>query len=139
MRLEDVNKTYVISLPKSDRLTDTMGILWSCAIEPEIWNATRMENGADGLKATFKAIFENALKKGFSTCLIFEDDIKVANMSIGINAYMRRAVDYLPQDFHILKFGANLLTPVIKYNDTISGIHLSYALHACLYLSLIHI
>ncbi len=130
MKCYNIDKTYIISLPNSERLERTMVSLRLAGLHPEIFNAIRMKDGAEGLRLTMKSIFQNCLKKGFNNVLIFEDDVSVV---YGFKDQAKKAIDDLPTGFHLCKFGANLLTPVTKVSENLNQIGLSYALHACLY------
>ena len=134
MDYNDIHKTYVITLPNSDRQEETKRQLDNQGIKFEWYTGIRnKEDGATGLRQTFKAIFTDCLKKGFNNVLIFEDDIEFCvknNFQLG---EMMKVIDDLPNDFHLCKFGANLLLPVSDVTESLNRIKLSYALHAVLY------
>lgn len=132
MRFEDIQKIYVISLPGSPRREIVRAEMAKHNIHFEFWDGIEnKEDGAMGLKDTFECIFETSLKKGFNNILIFEDDVKfLVDMPI---AEMDWVIEDLPEDYHICKFGANLLVPVEKITNHLNRVRMSYALHAALY------
>jgi len=134
MRFDDIQKTYVITLPNSDRQEETKRQLDNQGIKFEWYTGIRnKEDGATGLRQTFKAIFTDCLKKGFNNVLIFEDDIEFCvknNFQLG---EMMKVIEDLPDNFQLCKFGANLLLPVSQVTENLNRIKLSYALHAVLY------
>jgi len=131
MRYSEINRTWVISLVGSQRRVDTFFQLYDNKMDFEWRDAIKLEDGAEGLKKTFKAIFDNALYYEHDNVLIFEDDVtflynNAKDMIIGT---MRD----LPDGYHMCKFGANLLAPVTKVTENLNRISISYALHAALY------
>jgi hypothetical protein len=134
MDYNDIHKTYVITLPNSDRQEETKRQLDNQGIKFEWYTGIRnKKDGATGLRQTFKAIFTDCLKKGFNTALIFEDDIEFCvknNFQLG---EMMKVINDLPDEFQLCKFGANLLLPVTVVTENLNRIKLSYALHAVLY------
>ncbi len=132
MTWDDIQKVFVISLPGSPRRDKVREELISNGILFEFWDGIRNnEDGAIGLKQTFKNIFTTCLQKGHNNVLIFEDDAKF-NYSMAQHE-MQWVMEDLPTEYHILKFGANLLLPIVKITDYISMNRMSYALHAALY------
>jgi len=132
MTVKDISKVYVISLPDSDRRQAVKHELnnnfiwfnWYDGIEDK-------EDGAKGLKQTFKKLFTECVEKNISSVMVFEDDAMFL-CDKGYNEIGKVLAD-VPEDYHIVKFGANLLCPVSKVTDNINRILMSYALHACLY------
>jgi len=132
MTVKDVSRIYVISLPNSERRQEVKHEMnkhfiwfnWFDAIENK-------EDGANGLKETFKKLFTKCLQKGQNNVMVFEDDA----MFLCENAYeeIGKVLTDVPENYRIVKFGANLLAPVHRITDNLNGIKLSYALHACLY------
>lgn len=132
MDLKKVEKIYVISLPNSERKREVKHELnknfiwfnWYDGIENK-------DDGAVGLKETFKKLFTECLSKGVDNVLVFEDDAMFTDGSTYND--IQECLKDLPEDYHICKFGANLLFPVSKVTDKINRIMTSYALHACIY------
>lgn len=132
MTVKDIDRIFVISLPNSERKQDVKHELnknfiwfnWYDGIENK-------EDGAQGLKQTFKKLFTECLEKNITNVLVFEDDAvftcEKANEEIG------KVLNDVPEDYHIVKFGANLLFPVSKVTENINRCLRSYALHSCLY------
>jgi len=131
MRYSEINRTWVISLVGSKRREAAFFELYDNKIDFEWQDAIRLENGAEGLKKTFKTIFDNALYYEHDNVLIFEDDVTFLynNAKDMIIDTMRD----LPDGYHMCKFGANLLAPVTKVTESLNKISISYALHAALY------
>lgn len=132
MQFSDIQKVYVISLPGSPRREVVRAEMNKHNISFEFWDGIEnKQDGAKGLKDTFECIFATCLMKGFNTVAIFEDDaIFLTNMAI---TEINWVLEDLPDDFHICKFGANLLTPVDKVANYLNRTKMSYALHAALY------
>lgn len=132
MRFDDIQKIYVISLPNSKRREVVRAEMAKYGIPFEFWDGIEnKEDGAKGLKDTFECIFATCLMKGFNKVLIFEDDVKfLVDMPV---PEMIWVLEDLPEDFHICKFGANLLIPVEKITRFLNKTRMSYALHAALY------
>jgi hypothetical protein len=131
MTFYDIQKIYIISLPGSPRRSIVREEMGKHNISFEFWDGIKMEDGAKGLKQTFKEIFETSLMKGFNNVLIFEDDCKfLVDM---VRSEINWVIEDLPESFDICKLGANLLLPVEKTTASISKIKMSYALHAVLY------
>jgi len=132
MDLKSIDRIYIISLPNSERRLDVkhelnknfMWFNWYDGIENK-------QDGAEGLKQTFKKLFTECLEKGMGNVMIFEDDAMFTEGSSyeDIAAVLKE----LPESYHLCKFGANLLAPVSKVSENINRILMSYALHACLY------
>lgn len=132
MDLKEIGRIYVISLPNSERKPHIKRELnknfiwfnWYDAIENK-------EDGAKGLKDTFKKLFTECLDKGFGNVMVLEDDAVFTRESSYKD--ISEVLKDLPPDYHLCKFGANLLCPVSKITDNLNRIIMSFALHACLY------
>lgn len=131
MRFEDIDKTFVISLPDSKRRMAVKEQLQGQFIYFYWYDGIKMNDGADGLKTTFKKLFTECLENGYKNVLVFEDDaMLLTDMAI---TNINWVLEDLPDDFHICKLGANLLCPVEGITDYISRIKMSFALHASIY------
>lgn len=132
MTVKDINKVYVISLPNSDRKQAVKHELNNNFIWFNWYDGIENKgNGAEGLKQTFKKLFTECLEKNVSNVMVFEDDA----MFVCQKGYeeIGKVLADVPEDYHMVKFGANLLCPVSKVTDNLNRILMSYALHACLY------
>lgn len=131
MTFDDIQKTFIISLFGSDRRDVVKKEMRDHFIYFEFWDGVKKEDGAAGLKEAFHQIFETCLQKGHFPALIFEDDVRFKTDMA--TTKMQWVMEDLPKDFHICKFGANLLHPVEQVTEYISRIRMSYALHAAIY------
>lgn len=123
--------TFVINLKeRTDRLHHIHNHFGAFGVGYKLWEASFNEQGEVGLKETFKNIFKKCLKERISP-LVFEDDafFLVHNFN---DEYKKVMLD-VPDCYHIVKFGANLLSPVNKITENVNLIKMSYALHACKY------
>lgn len=132
MRFDNIDMTVVISLPDSGRRGIVKKELQNNEIDFSFYDGIRnKEDGAEGLKATFKKLFTMCVALNVKSILVFEDDV---NFVVDNPSYeMNLAIQDLPEDFHLCKFGANLLFPVSKVTSSLNRITASYALHAVLY------
>jgi len=65
-------KIFVINLPeRTDRLIEIAEQLYKWGIPYELINATKHENGAEGLRITVENIFREAIKNEWESVLIF--------------------------------------------------------------------
>lgn len=132
MNIKDIDRIYVISLPGSERRNDVRHHMNDNFIWFHFYDGIEnKEDGAAGLKETFKKLFTEALNKGYKNLMVFEDDASFTCSNV--HHEIGWVINDLPADYHICKFGANLLLPVEKVTDNINRVKLSYALHACLY------
>lgn len=131
MHYNDIGKTFVLSLNNSERMVETATLLKEQGIQFDICEAVQLDNGAEGLKKTFRILFSYLLSAGFQNVLIMEDDVKFNYPYAKI--LMNNAMMELPNDFHILKFGCNLLCPPEVYSPNLFRLKMSYALHCALY------
>lgn len=131
MIFEEIDQTYVISIPDSDR-RDIIGLKLGIAyIDFEFLDAVHYKDGALGLKVTIANLFSNMILNDESHILVFEDDMKFC--CDNPLEEIEKVIADLPNDYDLCKFGANLLAPVTKITDNLNKISISYALHAVLY------
>ena len=132
MDIKDLKRIYVISLPNSQRRHDVKHELNKNFFWFNFYDGIEnKEDGAKGLKDTFKKLFTECLKNGYTNVAVFEDDAMFTKEEAHKDIY--EVLKDVPDDFHICKFGANLLFPVSKVTDKVNRIIMSYALHACIY------
>jgi hypothetical protein len=132
MTLQDIDRTFVISLPNSERIAQTERELNDNGISITIWSGIKKDDGAEGLRLAFKELFYFCLEVGqYDNVVVFEDDADL--FSDLFQANILKVLNDLPKDYHILKLGANLLCPVEKVTDNLNKIRMSYALHAAMY------
>lgn len=97
----------------------------------QVFFATKMDNGAEGLKETYRRLLGKCLEdETVQNILIFEDDVKflIEDPFALINECMRQVPEY----YHILFFGCNLFqrTPLLKHSENILKLDAACALHA---------
>lgn len=131
MTFEEIDQTYVISIPDSDRRS---GIELKMNIHdiPFSWyNAVAKDDGALGLKITMANLFSSAILNDMQHVLVFEDDATF--IPYFPKDEIEKVIADLPSDYDLCKFGANLLFPVSKVTENLNRLTASYALHAVLY------
>lgn len=132
MQFKDISETYVINLPENlDRFFNVSENLEINGIDFKLWVATKNSNGADGLKQTVKELFNYCLKRSGDFFLIMEDDCEL--LFPDSKELIGKALNDLPNDFHILQLGCNLLMPPLKVTDNLFKVIASYALHCVVY------
>jgi GR25 family glycosyltransferase involved in LPS biosynthesis len=104
-------KIFVINLPeRTDRLIEIAEQLYKWNIPYELINATKHENGAEGLRITVENIFREAIKNEWESVLIFEDDAMFVDSCGNPNDTMNEVVKQLPLTWDILYLGAQCTT-----------------------------
>lgn len=132
MNYADISKTYVINLKeRQDRLLLAKEEMNVAGIDFLRLPAIKDEDGAEGLKRTFKALFLQSLAKEEKYIMVFEDDVLFIEPHVRL--LIQKSIEQLPEDFHILQLGCNLLIPPIKYSSNLLKVNASYALHAAIY------
>lgn len=114
-------KTFIINLPRrTDRLERTILECEKFGIEYNIFPA--FEGGADGLRRTMVALFEQERE---GDILVLEDDVRL----------LHDPTPFLYPDFHFdcLFLGGNVYQPLIRYNDNYARLTSCVANHAVVY------
>lgn len=131
--MEIFNKIFLINLDNEigrERLAVCDEHLKEQGIEYERWVAVEKENGAHGLLATMKELFEYCVLSGFTNVLVLEDDAK---MLLPFWPFVKEIWPQLPADYHCLFLGCNLLSKPVRHSANILRIRSSYATHAICY------
>ena len=130
------NGTFVISLARrQDRRTRMSEIFEEYDIEGEIFEATDIEKSPLGLVDSTRRLFEYCLEKGYSNCLVFEDDCEFLESPEVFHQTMAKCVEDLKninwQIFYLgLQHPRNFLQWV---TPNILPVNMAYATHALAY------
>jgi GR25 family glycosyltransferase involved in LPS biosynthesis len=125
-------KIFVINLPeRTDRLIEIAEQLYKWDIPYELINATKHENGAEGLRITVENIFREAIKNEWESVLIFEDDAMFVDSCGNPNDTMNEVVKQLPLTWDILYLGAQCTTGFkLRSSPNLLLVENAYATHA---------
>lgn len=130
------DEIYLINLPENtERLKSATAELNKYDIPFTVWQATKKQNGKEGLNITMKALLHNALFKEHQRILVFEDDLKFVQDP---NLIMPLCVEQLgktPWELFYLGINMdndqNLFTHFVDKN--LLGLEFGYATHALAY------
>lgn len=130
--LKNLSAVYVLSLPErtEDRLLPLKKEFKEHGIFPLVWCAAKRENGAEGLKETFRQLFSFWKYSIHRPLMICEDDCVFLQP---LDKIMDKVFEQLPTDFDLLHLGANLLMPPTRYSETLLSIKAAYAAHCVIY------
>jgi hypothetical protein len=130
---EKFTEVFLINLPEMvDRWERSDEILTLAGIDYTYWEATKHEDGRLGLLASMKSLFEHVLESDLQNIMVLEDDFKFIE-PLDVNAFLNILVDELPEDFHCLFLGCNLLDRPERISDHILRIGQSYSTHSICY------
>jgi hypothetical protein len=126
---EKFTQVFLINLPEmTERLETSHKFLLDNGIEYTRWEATKDDNGVKGLILTMKALFIFILTcTEIENVLIFEDDCKCL---LPFNDFMNILVEQLPEDYHCLYLGCNLIARPERYSENLLKISASYCTQA---------
>lgn len=125
---EKFTKVFLINLPEmGDRFHRSNRDLYLNNIQFELWPAIKHENGVLGLLATMKSLFTFILSTDTQDFIVLEDDFKFL---FDVNPFLDLLVDQLPEDYHCLFLGCNLLSRPKRYSENLLKIDQSYSTHA---------
>jgi len=126
-----MDKVFVISLPgREDRRALLKEELDRYNFEYEIWWATGHENGIVGLLLSIKTLFNHCLANGYSNVLVLEDD---NSFVINPTPFLNKVVPQLPEDYHCLYLGLNLIAQPSRYSENLLKISAAYSTHSILW------
>lgn len=133
MFLSFFDEVYVINLPhRADRLAQTDEELRHHGIPYTVWPGTyNPSNGAHGLYDTMKSLLRHIVSKKQQNVIILEDD---ATFLVNNPAAFLSAIrPQIPQNYHLLLLGLNLLSRPIRVSENILKVIDSYSTHAIAY------
>lgn len=126
-----IDSIYVLNIPgRTDRLLDSAKELHKYGIPAKIFPATKMKDGAEGLRQTMRHLFTNVLKTNFKNILVLEDDF---SFLINPHEMIPKFLEQLPEEFHCAYLGANLLARPERVSDNVLKLSAAYATHAIIY------
>lgn len=123
------DEIYVINLPeRKDRLLEVCEEMDKYDIPFKLVDGIKHESGAEGLRLVVENILKEAIEKNYKAILIFEDDCMWVENPNGV---IEKALEQLPDDWHILFLGAQC-TRGFKYRAGTNLLQLdgAYATHA---------
>lgn len=138
--LSNVDKIYCVNLDRrADRWGETQVEMkrlnlqnrvfrYSAIDGNEVGGKNRLLPGEHGLILTHINILKEAIDKGYSNILIFEDDVEFINDFENIDDYISK----VPEDWDIIYLGGNHIRGPRKVNDRISRVTKTYTTHAML-------
>jgi hypothetical protein len=98
------DRIVLINLPtRNDRLLKSLNELDAYKIPFELYEATKLQNGAEGLQQTMLKLFKECIESGVENLLVFEDDIDIIDPSI--NEIMNEVLKQLPNNYDLLFLG----------------------------------
>ena len=86
--------------------------------------------GVYGCKLSHTTLLRIAKEKNYKNVLIFEDDLEFCCDKETTEKHLNLSISDLPENWHMLYLGANLLRPTISVTDNISKLNGAYAMHA---------
>lgn len=130
-----IDATYVISLPeREDRRIETDKILKECGIDYKVYSATKMDNGAEGIKYSLKNLLECCLEFGMENILVFEDDVSVIFPVGEFKLLIDLCTSQLPSKYDMLYLGVNHFTKFSAvYGSNLLRVYNGYGLHSVIY------
>ena len=133
MFLNFFDEVYVINLPhRTDRLAQMDEELGRHGIPYRPWNAVyNPTNGAHGLIETMKQLLRHVIQNRQRNVIILEDDASflVSNPT----AFLATILPQVPQNYHLLMLGLNLLATPVRISENILKVTDSYSTHAIAY------
>jgi GR25 family glycosyltransferase involved in LPS biosynthesis len=131
MNFDSIDKTILINLDeRTDRLAVADEHLKECGIEYERFPAIKHDNGAHGLLDSMDKIFKDCIEKEYKNVLILEDDNFFVIPPV---PFLNEILPQLPDDYHCLYLGVNLLQRPVRHSANILRIRSGYATNAILY------
>lgn len=125
-----VDRIFIVNLlERKDRREEIVSELKQYDIPARVWLASIACTGEIGLVKTMKNLFEHSLYWNFNKIIVFEDD----NTFIAHPEVVDKCFEQLPEDFHMLYFGLNLINAPELYSENLLKVNMAYASHAVLY------
>lgn len=126
------DRIVLINLPtRNDRLVASLEELDRHNIPFDLYEATKHENGAEGLKITMLKLFEECIANNVQNLLVFEDDVDIID---DINGIMIKALEQLPSNYDLLLLGCQPSNGFANfYSPNLLPITKGYATHAVAY------
>jgi GR25 family glycosyltransferase involved in LPS biosynthesis len=124
------DRIVLINLPtRNDRLVKSLNELDAYKIPFELFEAIKLENGAEGLRDTMLKLFKECIDNNVQNLLVFEDDIDIIDPSI--NEVMNEVIKQLPSNYDLLYLGVQPSKGFTNfYSKNLLPIYGGYGTHA---------
>lgn len=97
-------------------------------------SAIEDEQGARGLRDTMKQVFKEGIDNNLQNTLVFEDDAEPIIEPVWLHEYMRKVMEQLPQDYHMVFLGCQLTGNACQMiSENLIRVHKAFSTHAVLY------
>jgi hypothetical protein len=125
------DKVFVINLEeRKDRLEIADCVLKEQGVRYERFPAIKDDSGIKGLVLTMRELFKKCLDENLQNVLILEDDFEPL---LPLNPFLSETLPQLPQDYHCLYLGLNLLTQPKRISNNLLLVDQAYSSHAIAY------
>lgn len=133
--INNISRIVCLNLNKrDDRLLEFAKMAEEYEIPFERVSAIENEQGAIGLRDTMKEVFSEAIEGNCKNVLVFEDDAEIKVGKDVFHDYMNKAMEQLPESYHMVFLGCQLTSNTCKWFSTnLIRVQKAFSTHAVLY------
>lgn len=116
--VDKIDRIVCINLAKrTDRFLPFTEMMENYSVPFERFSAIEHPNGAEGLKETMIALFEDCIRKKVENVLVFEDDALFVERIEIFHDTMNKSIESLPENYLMLFLGGQVTAGIIHFTS----------------------